>query len=172
MIKTKPEDVTKQGFCKLPLLWRKPCLRGIPLMLVLIQSHCNPSGWGGGERLLTFCAFRMGAYLRCALIRGWPLIRINTVCQKKSSELNKTWTRGRGLITRDDVVTQRNKFGCAFLSYFWLLISSNSNSIFQDMIALDATKIPSIEQFHPWRGWILFWTEGTKFEKMLLPSVR
>ena len=30
-------------------------------------------------RLLTFSAFRMGAYLRWALIRGWALIRIDTV---------------------------------------------------------------------------------------------
>ena len=30
-------------------------------------------------RLLTFSAFRMGAYSRWALIRGWVLIRINTV---------------------------------------------------------------------------------------------
>ena len=36
-------------------------------------------GWGGGGRLLTFSAFRMGAYSRWALIRGWALIRINTV---------------------------------------------------------------------------------------------
>ena len=56
-------------------------------MSVFIQSHCNLSGWGGGGRLLTFSAFMMGAYLRCALIRGWALIRINTVCQKKSGEL-------------------------------------------------------------------------------------
>ena len=39
---------------------------------------------GGGclfeaGRLLTFSAFRMGAYSRWALIRGWALIRINTV---------------------------------------------------------------------------------------------
>ena len=34
-------------------------------------------GWDG--RLLTFSAFRMGAYSRWALIRGWALIRINTV---------------------------------------------------------------------------------------------
>ena len=31
------------------------------------------------ERLLTFSAFRMGAYSRWALIRGWALLRINTV---------------------------------------------------------------------------------------------
>ena len=42
-------------------------------------------GWGGGGRLfeagrlLTFSAFRVGAYSRWALIRGWALIRINTV---------------------------------------------------------------------------------------------
>ena len=41
-------------------------------------------GGGGGRlfeagRLLTFSAFRMGAYSKWALIRGWALIRINTV---------------------------------------------------------------------------------------------
>jgi len=40
-------------------------------------------GWGGrlfeAGCLLTFPAFRMGAYSRWALIRGWALIRINTV---------------------------------------------------------------------------------------------
>ena len=42
-------------------------------------------GWGGvghlfeAGRLLTFSAFRMGAYSRRALIRGWTLIRIKTV---------------------------------------------------------------------------------------------
>ena len=34
---------------------------------------------GGGGRLLTFSAFRMGSYSRWALIRGWAPIRINTV---------------------------------------------------------------------------------------------
>ena len=38
-----------------------------------------------GGRLLTFSAFRMGAYSRWALIRGWALIRINTV------SLNGKW---------------------------------------------------------------------------------
>ena len=41
-------------------------------------------GWGGrlfeAGRLLTFSAFRFGAYSRWALIRGSALIRINTVC--------------------------------------------------------------------------------------------
>ena len=41
-------------------------------------------GVGGGRlfeggRLLTFSAFGMGASSRWALIRGWALIRINTV---------------------------------------------------------------------------------------------
>ena len=40
-------------------------------------------GWGWalirGERLITFSAFRMNTYSRSALIRGWVVIRINTV---------------------------------------------------------------------------------------------
>ena len=44
-------------------------------------------GWGRllfeAERLLTFSAFRIGAYSRWALIRGWALIRINTVLFKR-----------------------------------------------------------------------------------------
>ena len=44
-------------------------------------------GWGGqlfeAGRLLTFSAFGMGAYSRWALIRGWALIRINTVFKLK-----------------------------------------------------------------------------------------
>ena len=39
--------------------------------------------WGGrlfeAGRLLSFSAFRMGAYSRWALIRSWALNRINTV---------------------------------------------------------------------------------------------
>ena len=45
-------------------------------------------GWGGRlfevGRSLTFSAFRMGGYSRWALIRGWALIRINTVLGKIS----------------------------------------------------------------------------------------
>ena len=36
-------------------------------------------GGRGGGRLITFSAFRMSAYSRWALSRGWALIRINTV---------------------------------------------------------------------------------------------
>ena len=40
-------------------------------------------GWSGclfeAGRLSTFSVFRMGAYSRWGLIRGWALIRINTV---------------------------------------------------------------------------------------------
>jgi len=39
-------------------------------------------GWRG--RLLTFSAFRMDAYSRWALIRGWALILINTVIASKT----------------------------------------------------------------------------------------
>ena len=44
--------------------------------------------WGGhlfeAGHLVTFPAFRMGAYSRWALIQGWALIRINTVVIKKN----------------------------------------------------------------------------------------
>ena len=81
MVLTKREDVTKQGFCK--TLLRKLLLRG-SLKLVLIpffggrgegvNAYLSLSGsgrevgWGRGGRLfearrvLTFSAFRMGAY--------------------------------------------------------------------------------------------------------------
>ena len=41
-------------------------------------------------RLLTFSAFRMGAYSRWVLIRGWALIRVNTVSQ---TEINFWFSR-------------------------------------------------------------------------------
>ena len=48
--------------------------------------------WGGrlfeAGRLLTFSAFRMGAYSRWALIRGWALIRINTVIYGEKRKAN------------------------------------------------------------------------------------
>ena len=56
-------------------------------------------GWGGGGhsfeagRLLTFSAFRMGAYSRWALIRGWSLIRINTVYGHLFYELSRILMR-------------------------------------------------------------------------------
>ena len=72
MVITKREDVTKQGSCK--ILWRKLRLRG-SLLLVLIQCF-----WCGvGVVAYLSLAFKMGAYSRWALIRGWALIRINTV---------------------------------------------------------------------------------------------
>ena len=50
---------------------------------VRVGAYLSLSGrgswWGGGGRLSTFSAFRMGAYSRWALIRGWALIQINTV---------------------------------------------------------------------------------------------
>ena len=49
----------------------------------LSLSGKGGGGWGGrlfeAVRLSTFSAFRMGAYSRWALTRGWALIRINTV---------------------------------------------------------------------------------------------
>ena len=47
--------------------------------------------WGGrlfeAGRLLNFSAFRMGAFSRWALIRGWALIRINTVPQHQTGTI-------------------------------------------------------------------------------------
>ena len=56
-------------------------------------------GGGGGRlfeagRLSTFSAFRMGAYSRWALIRGWALIRINTVCTEEGRERANLWGGG------------------------------------------------------------------------------
>ena len=80
MLITKSEDVTKQGFCK--VLWRKLRLRE-GLLLSLIGVLWEGVGWGWaiirGWALITFSAFRMGAYSRWALIRGWALNRIHTV---------------------------------------------------------------------------------------------
>ena len=52
------------------------------------EKQIQLAGWmlGAGRlfevgRLITFSAFRMGADSRRALIRGWALIRINTVCK-------------------------------------------------------------------------------------------
>ena len=95
MLITKREEVTKQGFCK--ILWRKLRPRG-SLLLVLIQFlggvRGKGVGWGGclfeAGCLLTFSAFRMGAYSRWVLIRGWALIRVNTVSQ---TEINFWFSR-------------------------------------------------------------------------------
>ena len=98
MVLTKREDVTKQGFCK--TLLRKLRLRG-SLKLILIpflggrgkgvgaylrlSGSGREVGWSGGGRLfeagrlLTFAAFRMGAYSR------WAPTRINTVKQIQSN---------------------------------------------------------------------------------------
>ena len=43
-------------------------------------------------RLLTFSAFRMGAYSRWALIRGWVLIRINKVFLVSPSKPGEDWS--------------------------------------------------------------------------------
>ena len=54
--------------------------------VLVAVAYLSLSGKGRGGRLfeagrlLTFSASRMGAYSRWALIRGWALIRINTVC--------------------------------------------------------------------------------------------
>ena len=48
MVIRKREDVTKQGFCKLPLLRLRSLFI---LVLIQFQSYCHPRGWVGGGRL-------------------------------------------------------------------------------------------------------------------------
>ena len=88
-------DVTRQGSCKYfeensvfgevslistySIFWG-----GVGVVAYLrLSGSGREVGWGGrlfeAGRLLTFSVFRMGAYSRWALIRGWALIRINTV---------------------------------------------------------------------------------------------
>ena len=69
MLITKREEVIKQGFCK--ILGRKLRPRGSPLL-----EFIHSSGWGRGERLFEFDWEEEGVG---ASIRGWALIRINTV---------------------------------------------------------------------------------------------
>ena len=74
MLITKSEDATKQGFCK--ILYEKSVFGRVSYYHVL-EFLWEGVGWGGrlfeAWRLLTFSAFRMGAYSRWALIRGWAL---------------------------------------------------------------------------------------------------
>ena len=71
MLITKREDVRKQGFCTIP------GSSGGSLTDLLLESFWEGVGWGGvgwgghlfkAGRLLTFSAFRMGAYSRWVLI--------------------------------------------------------------------------------------------------------
>ena len=43
------------------------------------------AAYSSGGRLLTFWAFRLEAYLRCALVRRWAVNRINTGNSQKWS---------------------------------------------------------------------------------------
>ena len=66
---------------------------------LLLEFLWEGVGWGG--RLLTFSAFRMGAYSRWVLIRGWVPNRINTVLKfilgslawgNKTKEVYYSWS--------------------------------------------------------------------------------
>ena len=71
--------------------------------------------WGGGRclfeagSLLTFSAFRMGAYSRWALIRGWALIRMNTVYPAALEQDCYFDVNKRNLIVFDDQMTDARK---------------------------------------------------------------
>ena len=67
------------------LAWRDQKGGGAGVGAYLSLSLRGREAAGGGGRLfepgrlLNFSAFRMGAYSRWALIRGWTLIRINAL---------------------------------------------------------------------------------------------
>ena len=94
---TKREEVTKQVSVKYSeensVLWEVSYLNvftqvggvGVNAYLSLIEKGRGGRLFEAG-RLLTFSTFRMGAYSRWALIRGWALIRINTVDPKATFE--------------------------------------------------------------------------------------
>ena len=92
--KTITANNKTRGCNKARFLWRKLRPRGSLLLEFIIKLKWVGWQWaliwvwlgggGGGRlfeagRLLTFSAFRTGAYSRWTLIRGWALIRINTV---------------------------------------------------------------------------------------------
>ena len=72
MLITKSEDVTKQGFCT--ILPEENSVLGRVSYYILLEFLWEGMGWGGvgayfeAGHLLTFSAFRMGAYSRWALI--------------------------------------------------------------------------------------------------------
>ena len=79
-------QLDREFFCLLPSLTRLYSTAASPserlrldgsLAIISYLSLCGRE-WDGGGRF-TFAAFRMGAYSRWALIRGWALIRINKV---------------------------------------------------------------------------------------------
>ena len=77
-------------------------------------------GGGGGRlfeagRLLTFSAFRMGAYSRWALIWGWALIRINT-----EIFLQVSWKMAR---------VRKRKTNCAIITSFPFSLLLNSSCL-------------------------------------------
>ena len=86
MLITKSEDVTKQGFCKYS---EENSVFGRVSYYLLLEFLWEGVGWGArlfeAGRLSTFSAFRMDAYWRWALIRGWALNRINTVNGKHNT---------------------------------------------------------------------------------------
>ena len=61
MVITKREDVTKQSFCKISSLKKTPYSGKSPISTYTIVFLVEGER-GGGGRLLTFSAFRMGAY--------------------------------------------------------------------------------------------------------------
>ena len=157
MLITKREEVTKQGFCK--ILWRnktpssgKSLIRIYSLKWVRWRWALTWVWLGGGggwrlfeaRRLLTFSAFRKGAYSRWALIRGWALIRINTVNHLRKADIflnnNNNNNNNNGLLTDPQIFSCYSYLGQPVLLghisvYCWeqiqlLLLSWSGSSCF------------------------------------------
>ena len=77
MVITKREDVTKQGSCENTL--KKTPSSGKSLISFSTYSIFGGCGGRGGLFEFEWEGGGVGAYSRWALIRGWALIRINTV---------------------------------------------------------------------------------------------
>ena len=81
--------------------------------------------------MLTFSAFRGGAYSRWALIRGWALIRINTVSFKSfrhrtdhiGPQRRRSWGFVSGAGTRVEPLRT-----CAWKAKGWFSLTTESKS--------------------------------------------
>ena len=124
MVIIKREDVTKKGFCK--ILWRKLPLRASLLLVSWVGWTRKRVGPGVG------CLFEfevegeggrvgVGAYSRWALIRGWVLIRINTVTI--AWENSRHFTTHQLVSPRNDVIWGTN----AEIPYWWHLTTYSWN---------------------------------------------
>ena len=108
----------------------------------------------GGRHLLTFSAFRMGAYWRWALIRGWALIRINTVNKRDSKRnssnfaLDKFWTRERSILFRTNEAIKKSVG--TLLSRQTSLLNDLNKMHRSDRVCSELFTFPNFPRLSPW----------------------